>query len=52
MADLPLKEILNEDMTFTKVLKGIYQFNALPDNSKAEQTMYWMKRTYEYLYEN
>jgi hypothetical protein len=52
MADLPLKEILDENMTFTKVLKGIYQFNALPNNSNAEQTLYWMKRTYEYLYEN
>ena len=52
MADLARKEILDNDMTFTKVLKGIYQFNAIPDNVNAEKTMYWMKRTYEELYEN
>jgi len=52
MADLARKEILDNDMTFTKVLPGIYQFNAIPDNDKADKTMYWMKRTYEELYEN
>ena len=26
--------------------------NAIPDNDKADKTMYWMKRTYEELYEN
>jgi len=52
MADLARKEILDNDMTFTKVLPGIYQFNAIPDNDKADKTMYWMKRTYEVLYEN
>ena len=52
MADLACKEILDNDMTFTKVLPGIYQFNAIPDNDKADKTMYWMKRTYEELYEN
>ena len=51
MADLARKEILDNDMTFTKVLPGIYQFNAIPDNDKADKTMYWMKRTYEELYE-
>ena len=45
-------EILDDEMTFTKVLKGIYQFNAIPDNEGAKKTMYWMKRTYEELYEN
>ena len=52
MADLDRKEILDDDMTFTKVFKGIYQFNAIPDNEGAKKTMYWMKRTYEELYEN
>ena len=52
MADLARKEILDDEMTFTKVLKGIYQFNAIPDNAGAKKTMYWMKRTYEELYEN
>jgi hypothetical protein len=52
MADLVRKEILDHEMTFTKILPGIYQFNAIPDNHNAEKTMYWMKRTYEELYEN
>ena len=52
MADLVRKEILDKEMTFTKVLKGIYQFNAIPNNINAEKTMYWMKKTYETLYEN
>ena len=52
MADLARKEILDEQLTFTKVLKGIYQFNAIPNNVNAERTMYWMKKTYEALYEN
>jgi hypothetical protein len=52
MADLARKEILDDDMIFTKVLPGIYQFNAIPDNANADKTMYWMKRTYEELYEN
>lgn len=52
MADLHRKEILDEDLTMCKVLKGIYQFNAIPDNKDANKTLYWMKKTYEYLYEN
>ena len=52
MADLARKEILDDDMTFTKIFPGIYQFNAIPDNVNAEKTMYWMKRTYQELYEN
>ena len=40
MADLARKEILDDEMTFTKVLKGIYQFNAIPDNEGAKKTMY------------
>lgn len=51
MADLARKEILDNELTFTKIFKGIYQFNAIPENHNAEKTMYWMKRTYEELYE-
>ena len=50
MADMPRKEILNEDLTFIKVYPGIYQFNAIPDNHDAIKTYYWMKKTYEKLY--
>jgi hypothetical protein len=52
MADLARKQILDNEMTFAKIYPGIYQFNAIPNNHNSEQTMYWMKRTYEYLYEN
>ena len=51
MADLHRKEILDNDMTFTKVLKGIYQFNAIPENVDGKKTMHWMKKTYEFLYD-
>ena len=50
MADLHGKGILDEDLTFTKVLKGIYQYNAIPDNDGADRTLYWMKKTYDNLY--
>jgi hypothetical protein len=49
MVDLPRKEILTDDMIFTK-LPGIYQFNAIPGGDQS--THFWMKKTYEYLYEN
>ena len=51
MADLARKEILDDNMTFTKILPGIYQFNAIPNNPNGEKTMYWMKKTYKELYE-
>mgnify|MGYP003112205751 CR=1 FL=1 len=50
MVDMFRKEILDEDMTFVKVMPGIYEFNAIPDNHDASKTMYWMKKTYEYLH--
>ena len=31
-------------------LPGIYQFNAIPGGDQS--THFWMKKTYEYLYEN
>ena len=49
MCDLVKKEILNEDMTMTKV-GWIYHYNAIPDNHEADKTMYWMKKTYEYFH--
>ena len=50
MVDLHRKELLDEDLTFTKVMPGIYQFNAVPDNNRAVKTLYWMKKTYEHFY--
>ena len=50
MVDLWRKEILDDDLTFAKVMKGIYQFNAVPDNDDCKKTTYWMMRTYNYLY--
>ena len=50
MADLHNKNILDEELTMTKVLKGIYQFNAIPDNDGADRTFYWMEKTYKKLY--
>jgi len=49
MVDMFRKEILDEQMTFVKC-GWIYQFNAIPDNSNADKTLYWMKKTYEYFY--
>ena len=50
MVDMVRKEILDEELTMTKIFPGIYQFNAIPDNSNADKTLYWMKKTYEHLY--
>tara|TARA_Y100000593_G_scaffold57224_1_gene106528 strand:+ start:8711 stop:9487 length:777 start_codon:yes stop_codon:yes gene_type:complete len=49
MADMARKEVLDEDLTMTKV-GWIYQYNAIPDNKNADKTYYWMKKTYEHLY--
>jgi len=51
MQDMARKEILDDELTFTKI-GWVYHFNAIPENHNAEKTMYWMKRTYEELYEN
>ena len=50
MVDLFLKEILDENLTFTKVMPGIYEFNSIPDNHDASKTLYWMEKTYKHLY--
>ena len=49
MCDMFRKEILNNDMTFTK-WGWIYQYNSIPNNKEDRLTLYWMKKTYEHLY--
>ena len=49
MVDMVRKEILDDEMTFTKC-GWVYQFNAIPDNKYADKTMYWMKKTYEHFH--
>jgi len=49
MIDMNRKEILTDDLLFTK-FGYIYQYNAIPNNKNNEQTLYWMKKTYEYFY--
>jgi hypothetical protein len=51
MVDLPRKELLAEDLLFTKV-GWVYQYNCIPNNKDYQATYYWMKKTYEHLYEN
>ena len=51
MVDMNRKEILTQDLLFTKC-GWIYQFNCIPNNKDNQATLYWMKRTYEALYEN
>ena len=51
MVDLVRKEILDEELTMTKV-GWIYHYNAIPDNADASKTHHWMKKTYEHLYGN
>ncbi len=48
MADLNRKELL-EDFSFLDI-PGIYQFNAIPNNSKADRTLYFMEETFKKLY--
>jgi len=49
MVDLTRKEVLTDDLLFTKC-GWIYQYNALPNNTNNEVQYYWMKKTYDYLY--
>jgi hypothetical protein len=49
MVDLNRKEILGEDLLFTK-LGWVYQYNAIPNNVEDKLTYYWMDKTYRYLY--
>jgi hypothetical protein len=49
--DMTRKEILGEDLVFTKV-GNIFQFNCLPNNENNQAQLYWMEKTYKHLYEN
>tara|TARA_Y100000310_G_scaffold61009_1_gene56278 strand:- start:1362 stop:2141 length:780 start_codon:yes stop_codon:yes gene_type:complete len=51
MCDMFSKEILDEQLTFTNV-GWIYHFNAIPNNSDAKATLYWMSKAYKYFYGN
>lgn len=51
MVDLPRKELLDDNLLFTKI-GWIYQFNCIPDNNNNQATYHWMKKTYDFLYEN
>lgn len=51
MADMARKQVLDEDMTFTKV-GWVYQYNAIPNNTGNYLTHYWMEKTYKYFYGN
>ena len=50
MVDLNRKELLQNDLPFTKI-GHVYQFNGIPNNKNDEKTLYWMKKTYESLYD-
>ena len=49
MVDLTRKELLTDDLLFTKV-GWIYQYNSIPNNKEDKLTYYWMDKTYKYLY--
>jgi len=49
MIDLNRKELLTEDLLFTKV-GWIYQYNAIPNNTDNQWTNHFMKKTYEHFY--
>ena len=51
MCDMARKELFTDDLLFTK-WGWIYQYNSIPNNTEDKLTYYWMKKTYEYLYEN
>ena len=49
MCDLNRKELLGDDLLFTKI-GWIYQYNGIPNNVEDKFTYYWMEKTYNYLY--
>ena len=51
MCDMFRKEILNNDMTFTK-WGWIYQYNSIPNNVDDRLTFHWMEKTYNKLWRN
>jgi len=51
MTDLYRKELLDDRLLFTDI-GWIYQYNSIPNNVNDELTYYWMKKTYNHLWEN
>ena len=49
MCDMFRKEILNNDMTFTK-WGWIYQYNSIPNNVDDRLTFHWIEKTYNLLW--
>lgn len=49
MTGLVTKEILDEELTFTKI-GWVYHYCAIPNNHDQKATLYWMKKTYEHFY--
>ena len=49
MCDLPRKDILGEDLLFTKV-GWIYQFNSIPNQKEHNITNYFMEKTYKHFH--
>ena len=49
MNDMNRKEILSDDMLFTKC-GWIYQYNAIPNNEENRLTNHFMKKTHEHFY--
>ena len=49
MQDMPRKELLDNDLTFTKV-GWVYHFNAIPQQFGLPEQ--WMEKTYKELYSN
>jgi hypothetical protein len=49
MSDMTRKEILGDDLLFTKI-GWIYQYNAIPNNKDNQISNYFMQKTYEHFY--
>ena len=49
MCDLPRKELLADDMLFTKV-GWVYQFNCIPNQQDHNITNHYLEKTYKYFH--
>ena len=49
MNDMARKEILGDDLLFTKI-GWIYQYNAISNNKDNQLTNYFMEKTYKHFY--
>ena len=49
MCDMNRKEILDENLTMTKI-GWVYHYNSIPNNTDQKQTLYWMEKTYKHFY--